>query len=324
MLLIECDTAAAKPEWRFGVGRMNRDAVRLKHKGETVWEAASFREHKPEDPYLFFGLGLPRQGAEAVTDSRELADPEFFSRLESVELRARSVVEGFLHGLHRSPYIGFSVEFASHHEYVPGDDPRHINWKLYARQHRLYVKEFDGDTNLNLYVLLDVSGSMACASLGRSKLHYSATLAAALAHLAIRQHDAAGVTLFADSVVASLPPRAKTHQLQEILGLIAERRPAGPDGRRPGDPPGGRVVPQARPGRGDLRLLRRDPADHGRPRPPAVPEARGGAVPGARPVGARPAAGRQRAVPRPGDGRDADDAERGRPRRLPRRRSGSG
>jgi uncharacterized protein (DUF58 family) len=160
-----------------------------------------------------------------MIDSRELADPEFFSRLESVELRARSVVEGFLHGLHRSPYIGFSVEFASHHEYVAGDDPRHINWKLYARQHRLYVKEFDGDTNLNLYILLDVSGSMACASLGRSKLDYAATLAAALAHLAIRQHDAAGITLFAGQVVASLPPRAKTHQLQEILGLIASAVP---------------------------------------------------------------------------------------------------
>ena len=103
-----------------------------------------------------------------MTDSAELADPEFFSRLEGVELRARSVVEGFMHGLHRSPYIGFSVEFASHHEYVAGDDPRHINWKLYARQHRLYVKEFDGDTNLNLYILLDVSASMACSSLGRS------------------------------------------------------------------------------------------------------------------------------------------------------------
>ena len=155
-----------------------------------------------------------------MTATRELADPAFFSRLDGVELRARAVVEGFLHGLHRSPRVGFSVEFASHHEYVPGDDPRHINWKLYARQHRLYVKEFDGDTNLNLYVLLDVSGSMACASLGRSKLDYAATLAAALAHLAIRQHDAAGVTLFADSVVASLPPRASAHQQQEILGLI--------------------------------------------------------------------------------------------------------
>jgi uncharacterized protein (DUF58 family) len=160
-----------------------------------------------------------------VIDSRELADPEFFSRLESVELRARSVVEGFLHGLHRSPFIGFSVEFASHHEYVAGDDPRHINWKLYARQHRLYVKEFDGDTNLNLYVLLDVSGSMACASLGRSKLDYAATLAAALAHLAIRQHDAAGVTLFAEGVLANLAPRASLHQEQELMGLIANVTP---------------------------------------------------------------------------------------------------
>jgi uncharacterized protein (DUF58 family) len=163
-----------------------------------------------------------------VTEAPELADPEFFSRLESIELRARSVVEGFLHGLHRSPFIGFSVEFASHHEYVPGDDPRHINWKLYARQHRLYVKEFDGDTNLNLYVLLDVSGSMACASLGRSKLSYAAVLAAALAHLAIRQHDAAGVTLFADGVLANLPPRASAHQQQEILGLIANVTPRAP------------------------------------------------------------------------------------------------
>lgn len=156
-----------------------------------------------------------------MTDARELSDPEFFSRLESIELRARAVVEGFLHGLHRSPFVGFSVEFASHHEYVPGDDPRHINWKLYARQHRLYVKEFDGDTNLNLYVLLDVSGSMACANKGRSKLSYAATLTAALAHLAIRQHDAAGLTLFADEVLASLPPRATAHQQAEILGLIA-------------------------------------------------------------------------------------------------------
>jgi uncharacterized protein (DUF58 family) len=215
-----------------------------------------------------------------MIDSRELADPEFFSRLESVELRARSVVEGFLHGLHRSPNIGFSVEFASHHKYVPRDDPRHINWKLYARQHRLYVKEFDGDTNLNLYILLDVSGSMACLSLGRSKLHYAAKLAAALAHLAIRQHDAAGVTLFAEQVISSLPPRAKTHQLQEMLGLIANAPPST-DGRRTGDSPGCRDVPPTRRGGGDLGLFRRDPPTHGRLRPPSVPESRGSAVPSA-------------------------------------------
>jgi uncharacterized protein (DUF58 family) len=160
-----------------------------------------------------------------ISEPQELSDPAFFSRLENVELRAQSIVEGFLHGLHRSPYVGYSVEFASHHEYVQGDDPRHINWKLYARQHRLYVKEFDGDTNLNLYILFDISSSMACASLGRSKLDYAAALAGSLAHLAIRQHDAAGIILFAGQVLASLPPRAKSHHLQEILGVIASATP---------------------------------------------------------------------------------------------------
>ena len=168
-----------------------------------------------------------------MTDSVELADPEFFSRLESVELRARSVVEGFMHGLHRSPYVGFSVEFSSHREYVPGDDLRHVNWKLYARQKRLYVKEYNAETNLNLYILLDVSNSMECASNGRSKLHYGSALAAALAHLALKQQDAVGITLFADSVVAQLSPKAKSHQLDEILRLIAatKSRPISDSGR---------------------------------------------------------------------------------------------
>jgi uncharacterized protein (DUF58 family) len=126
-----------------------------------------------------------------------------------------------LHGLHRSPYVGFSVEFASHREYVAGDDLRHVNWKLFARQKRLYVKQYNAETNLNLYILLDVSGSMDCASTGHSKLHYGAALAAALAHLALKQHDAVGITLFADSVVGHLPPKAKPHQLDEILRIIA-------------------------------------------------------------------------------------------------------
>lgn len=154
-------------------------------------------------------------------DTRELVDPAFFSRLDNIELRARSIVEGFLHGLHRSPYVGFSVEFESHREYVPGDDLRHVNWKLFARQKRLYVKQYNAETNLNLYILLDISGSMECANNGRSKLHYASALAAALAHLAVKQHDAVGVTLFADSVVNHLAPKSKTHQLDEVLRLIA-------------------------------------------------------------------------------------------------------
>lgn len=166
-------------------------------------------------------------------DTRELVDPAFFSRLDTIELRARSIVEGFMHGLHRSPYVGFSVEFSSHREYVAGDDPRHVNWKLFARQKRLYVKEYNAETNLNLYILLDISNSMECASRGRSKLHYGSALAAALAHLALKQQDAVGITLFADSVVSHLPPKAKSHQLDEVLRLITatKARPVSDAGR---------------------------------------------------------------------------------------------
>jgi uncharacterized protein (DUF58 family) len=153
-----------------------------------------------------------------------LTDPAFFSRLDNLELRARGIVEGFLHGLHRSPFVGFSVEFASHREYVQGDDLRHVNWKLFARQNRLYVKEFDAETNMNLYLLVDISGSMECANTGVSKLNYGTTLAAALAHLALKQHDAVGLTLYADEVLLHLEPRAKPHQLDEILRAIANTK----------------------------------------------------------------------------------------------------
>lgn len=159
-------------------------------------------------------------------DPRTLASPAFFSRLDNLELRARGIVEGFMHGLHRSPFVGFSVEFASHREYAQGDDLRHVNWKLFARSNRLYVKQFDAETNMNLYLLLDVSGSMDCRSKGISKLEYGSALAAALAHLALKQHDAVGLILFADEVIAHLPPRARPHQLNEILRVIGSTKPS--------------------------------------------------------------------------------------------------
>ncbi len=155
-----------------------------------------------------------------TTDPRQLVDPVFFSRLDSIELRARGIVEGFMQGLHRSPFVGFSVEFASHREYAPGDDLRHVNWRLFARTKRLYVKEFDAETNLNLYILLDISKSMDCANSGISKLAYGSALAAALAHVALKQHDAVGITLYADEVVAHLDPKSKPQQLDEILRTI--------------------------------------------------------------------------------------------------------
>jgi uncharacterized protein (DUF58 family) len=152
---------------------------------------------------------------------RDIVDPIFFSKLENLELRARLVVEGFLQGLHRSPFVGYSIEFATHREYAPGDDLRHVNWKLFARQKRLYVKEYDAETNMNLYLLLDVSGSMHCASTGMSKLEYGRTLAAALAYLALKQRDAVGLTLFADGVRSHLAPNSKPHHLNAILQAIA-------------------------------------------------------------------------------------------------------
>lgn len=155
-----------------------------------------------------------------IADTRQFTDPAFFSKLDNIELRARGIVEGFMQGLHRSPFVGFSVEFNSHREYVPGDDLRHVNWKLYARQKRLYVKEYDAETNMNLYIMLDISNSMMCNNTGVSKLDFATSLAAAMAHLALGQHDAVGISLFGDQVVAHTPPRARPHQLTEILELI--------------------------------------------------------------------------------------------------------
>ena len=177
-------------------------------------------------------------------DPRSLIDPVFFSRLESIELRARSIVEGSMHGLHRSPYLGLSVEFASHREYTPGDDLRHLNWKLYARHDRLYIKEYDADTNLNLYLLLDASASMSCANAGRSKLHYAASLAAALAHLALKQRDAVGLTVFSDAVTAHLPlapsRTSSTRSWRRSPPPRSARRPTttAPCTRRPSSPAG--------------------------------------------------------------------------------------
>jgi uncharacterized protein (DUF58 family) len=149
-----------------------------------------------------------------------LVDLRFFAAIEDLELIAQGVVEGFLHGLHRSPYVGFSVEFASHREYRQGDDLRHLNWKLYAKHEKLYVKQYDAETNLDCHLVLDVSGSMDARNAGPSKRRYSAIIAAALAHLALRQRDAVGITLFADRVLAHLKPRARSTQLDDILRTI--------------------------------------------------------------------------------------------------------
>jgi uncharacterized protein (DUF58 family) len=162
----------------------------------------------------------PERPARAASLLHEYIDPALLANLEDLELIARTVVEGFLHGLHRSPYVGFSVEFASHREYLPGDDLRHLNWKLYARNDKLYVKQYDAETNLDCHLVVDVSASMGTTSAGLSKGRYATMLAAAVAHLALIQRDAAGITLFADRVLAHVKPRAKANQLDEVLSAL--------------------------------------------------------------------------------------------------------
>ena len=148
--------------------------------------------------------------------------PEELARIDSLELRARGVVEGFLQGLHRSPFVGYSIEFSSHRRYGPGDDLRHVNWKVFARQRKLYVKEFDAETNLNLYLLVDASRSMQCKIGGALTKHeYAATLAAALASLALKQRDAVAVGLLNDGISRYLDPSAKPGRWDECIQLLS-------------------------------------------------------------------------------------------------------
>lgn len=162
-----------------------------------------------------------RKPQDAAAAWSRIVDPDLFLAMENLELVAQGVVEGFMEGRHRSPFIGFSVEFDSHREYQRGDDIRSVNWKLWARQDRLYVKRFNADTNLNLHLLLDTSGSMGCAHGPSSKWRYAARAAAALAHLALKGRDAVGVTLLGEGVQDHLPPRTHPEQLQQIVARLA-------------------------------------------------------------------------------------------------------
>lgn len=144
-------------------------------------------------------------------------DPAVLARLGTLELRARAVVEGTLSGLHRSPYKGFSVEFAEYRQYMPGDDLSSIDWKVYARSDRYYVKKFEEETNLDCHLLLDLSASMGYGSRGLSKLEYASLLAASLAYLMHRQRDAVGLTTFDDDIVSMQTPSARPSHMQSLL-----------------------------------------------------------------------------------------------------------
>lgn len=152
-------------------------------------------------------------------------DPAVIARLGTLELKARTIVEGFLTGLHRSPFKGFSVEFAEYRQYMPGDDLSSIDWKVYARSDRYYVKKFEEETNLNCYIMLDVSASMGYGRAGGpTKLEYGQMLAASLAYLMNRQRDAVALTAFDDAIVSMLPPSARPGHLRSVLVTLDRLR----------------------------------------------------------------------------------------------------
>lgn len=154
---------------------------------------------------------------EALSGTRFL-DPKVLAAIGSLDLLARTVVDGFLHGLHRSGRLGLSLEFAQHRQYMPGDDIRKIDWRVYGRTDRYYVKEYEAETNATVTLLLDVSASMSYTSGGVSKLDYGRYLAACLAWFSARQRDRIGLVMFADDIVEWVPP--STRHLQTILHCL--------------------------------------------------------------------------------------------------------
>jgi len=143
-----------------------------------------------------------------MQDFRKFLKPETISKLTNLELKARLVVEGFIIGLHKSPYHGFSVEFAEHRQYMPGDEIKHIDWKVYGKTDRFYVKQYEEETNLKAYILLDASGSMGFSSGKISKIEYASYLAASLTYLILKQRDALGLAIFDEKIRRYIPPKS--------------------------------------------------------------------------------------------------------------------
>lgn len=167
-----------------------------------------------------------QQDATRPPTGASFIDPETLMRIRSLELRAKVVVEGFFHGLHRSPYHGFSVEFSEYRQYSPGDDPRYLDWRLYARSDRYYIKRFEDETNLRCYLLVDMSQSMGYGSLSYSKGEYAKTAAATLAYFLWSQRDAAGLMTFDEKIVEYLPARYRPGHVHRLI-LSLEHAYAG-------------------------------------------------------------------------------------------------
>lgn len=167
-----------------------------------------------------------KSAAGGVGRGLEFADPRTLMRIKNLQLRAQTVVEGFFAGIHRSPYHGFSVEFSEYRQYTPGDDLRYLDWRLYGRSDRYFVKRFEDETNLLCYLLVDSSRSMGFASADYSKYEYARTLAATIAYFLNLQRDAVGLVAFDEAVVEYLPPRHRPGHLRRLMGIL-QREPRG-------------------------------------------------------------------------------------------------
>ena len=146
-------------------------------------------------------------------------------KLAHLNIKSRFVVEGSVTGAHRSPFKGFSTEFADHREYAKGDDLRHLDWRVYARSERYYIKQYEENTNLRAYVLVDCSGSMAYQSDGISKFEYACHLAAGLCYLIIKQQDSAGMAIFDDRIRSYFPPKSTVGHLRNMLDVLIDLKP---------------------------------------------------------------------------------------------------
>jgi len=156
-----------------------------------------------------------------MNEAAKYLQPSVVAQLANMELRARMVVEGFITGLHKSPYHGFSVEFTEHRPYMPGDEIKHIDWKAYGKTDRYFIKQFEEETNLKSYLILDASASMNYASGGNlKKIQYASYVGAALAYLMMEQRDAVGLTIYDEKIRLSMPPRATKPYLQQLLGNL--------------------------------------------------------------------------------------------------------
>jgi uncharacterized protein (DUF58 family) len=208
----------------------------LRVRPDILLALAVAQPHEAKDLLQAVRGGLFTRALTSESDSRLIGEvnshqrylkPEVIAKLKRIDLKARLVVEGFLTGLHKSPFKGFSVEFAEYRPYMPGDELKRVDWKVFAKTDRYYIREYEEETNMRAYLLLDTSGSMTYSSNGMSKLEYASYLAASLSYLLIKQKDSVGLITFSDKLETYIPARASPAHLQVLLHTIDRIKPGG-------------------------------------------------------------------------------------------------